>query len=387
MGHSPQTPVFDMWAEPIPRSPHWHRESHLPACSRNGRRRHRRSSSACQRLPRPSRTGGQRSGGREAAFPPHEPWIGAVDPPGGPIDPVESILFSETAHHERSIAHTMSSTEHVGEGFCMSVSQTGPTTSSRRSDRMVALLAILRDRDEVALRDLAQQLGASAATIRRDVASLADQGLLVRTHGGARSAGAGAELPVNLRDKRHHDEKEAIAQAVAAEVPLGRGAIALTGGTTTAEVLRALHHRHDLTIITNSVSIGLEAARVGQQRVLITGGILRPSSLELVGSLADATFRQINVGIAIAGCDGLSVDGGLTTHDTIEAATNHAMLERASRIIAAVDGSKIGKVTLAKLADLSSLDLVVTDSTADPQELERIRQAGVAVKVVQVAQD
>jgi DeoR/GlpR family transcriptional regulator of sugar metabolism len=201
----------------------------------------------------------------------------------------------------------------------MSFPTTETATPSRRNDRMVALLAILRDREEIQLRELAELLGASAATIRRDVAALADQGLLIRTHGGARSAGVGAELPVNLRDGRHRPAKAAIARAAVSELPLGKHAIALTGGTTTAEVLRALHHRHDLTIVTNSVGIALEAANQGQQRVLIAGGILRPSSLELVGSLAEATFKQINVGTAIVGCDGLSVSGGLTTHDDIEA--------------------------------------------------------------------
>ena len=84
-----------------------------------------------------------------------------------------------------------------------------------------------------------------------------------------------------------------------AELPRGRHAIALTGGTTTAEVVRALHHRHDLTIVTNSVSIALEAARHGQQRVLITGGVLRSSSLELVGLLAENTFKLANIGTCL----------------------------------------------------------------------------------------
>ena len=99
------------------------------------------------------------------------------------------------------------------------------STSSRRNDRMVAILAMLRDRDEVPLRDMASALGASAATIRRDVVSLAEQGLLIRSHGTARRAGTGAELPVNLRDGRRRRAKEAIAHAVASELPIGRHAI------------------------------------------------------------------------------------------------------------------------------------------------------------------
>lgn len=259
---------------------------------------------------------------------------------------------------------------------------TGP--SGRRSERMVALLAAVADRGDVQLSELAYILGASAATIRRDVAALAEQGLLIRTHGGAKRAKHGAELPVKLRDGRNRKAKQAIARVVADRIPMGKHAIALTGGTTTTEVLRALHGRRDLTLITNSVSLALEAANVGQQRVLIAGGVLRSNSLELVGSLAESTFRQINVGTAIVGCDGVSVDGGLTTHDDVEAQTNHTMIERAQHVICVADGSKVGEVTLARLAELQDVNLLVTDSTADPHELTRIRKAGIEVVVVPV---
>lgn len=267
------------------------------------------------------------------------------------------------------------------------MSEPDTTPSSKRSERMVALLSMISDQGEVQLSDLADQLGASPATIRRDVASLAEQGLLTRTHGGARSSGQGTELPVKLRDGRHRRRKQAIAAAAVARLPHGKHAIAMTGGTTTTEVLRALHHRHDLTLITNSVSIALEAANQGQNRVLIAGGVLRASSLELVGSLTESTFRQINVGTAIVGADGVSVDGGLTTHDDIEASTNHTMIERAQRVIAVVDGSKIGKVMLAKLADLSDIDVLITDESANAAELARIRRAGVEVEVVPAVTD
>ena len=263
----------------------------------------------------------------------------------------------------------------------MSTSPDDPA-GGRRSDRMVALLAAVAEKGDVQLSELALMLGASAATIRRDVATLAEQGLLVRTHGGAKRVKQGAELPVQLRDGRNRRAKQAIARAVVERIPSGKHAIALTGGTTTTEVLRALHSRRDVTLITNSVSLALEAAKVGQQRVLIAGGVLRSNSLELVGSLAEATFRQINVGTAIVGSDGVSLEGGLTTHDDTEAATNHSMIERAQMVICVADGSKIGRVTLAKLADLSEIDLLVTDSSADRLELAKITKAGVEVLVV-----
>lgn len=251
-----------------------------------------------------------------------------------------------------------------------------------RSERMIKLLQVVADRGDVLLRDLATELGASAATIRRDVAVLAEQGLLVRVHGGARSAPTGRELPINLRDGRHQQAKRAIALAAVEQLPAGKHAVAMTGGTTTIEVLRAMGRRRDVTIVTNSVGLAIEAASHGQNRVLIAGGVLRASSLELVGSLAESTFRQINVGTAIIGCDGVSIEGGATTHDDVEAGTNHTMIERAQRVICVADGSKIGVATLARLATLDEIDLLITDDTADEAELARIRRAG--VEVIQV---
>ncbi|WP_420177066.1 DeoR/GlpR family DNA-binding transcription regulator [Luteococcus sp. OSA5] len=248
---------------------------------------------------------------------------------------------------------------------------------------MVAILAALAERGQLQLSDLARELEASPATIRRDVSALASQGLLTRTHGGIKAMGQAEELPVSLRDGHHRASKRAIAREVVGLLPSGRHAIALTGGTTTTEVLRALHQRHDLTIITNSVGLALEAAAQGQSRVLIAGGILRPNSLELVGTLAEATFRQINVGTAIVGSDGVSLDGGLTTHDETEANTNHTMIERAHRVIAVCDGSKVGRKTLARLATMDEVDVLVTDSSADPDELQQIRRRGVDVRVVE----
>lgn len=256
--------------------------------------------------------------------------------------------------------------------------------SHKRSDRMVALLALLSEHGQLPLSFLAEELKASAATIRRDVALLAAQGLLERTHGGARPVKGKRELPVHLRDGRNQESKRRIARTVASLIPMGKHAIGLTGGTTTAEVLRALRHRDDLTIITNSISIGLEAAEQGQGRVLIAGGVLRSSSLELVGSLAESTMKLVNVGTAVIGADGVSAEGGLTTHDEIEARTNYAMIEHSQRVIVAVDSTKIGHTTLARMSGIKEIQALVTDSGAPADEIRRIRELGVEVHIVDV---
>lgn len=260
-----------------------------------------------------------------------------------------------------------------------------PATSAKRSDRMLAVLKSVNARGAVALADLATELRVSPATLRRDLASMEDQGLLVRTHGGARSRPVHEEVPVHLRDLEARDAKRRIALRAAEHIPAGPYAVALSGGTTAAEVARALSRRPQLTIVTNALPVAMELAARPTAKVILTGGMVRSTSFEAVGVLAENTFNAVNVGTAILGTDGISATGGATTHDEVEARTNHAMVAHAQRVIVVADGSKVGRTTLARMAECGEIDLVITDATADVDELERLRAAGVAVEVVSVA--
>lgn len=258
-------------------------------------------------------------------------------------------------------------------------------SSIKRTDRMREVLSILRDRGEVALNELRDDLHVSLATLRRDLTELEEQGLLVRTHGGARARHPGSsEIPVRLRDHRTVAIKRRIAQHAAALVPPGPQSVALTGGVTTGEAARSLKGRPNITIVTNSLTIAADCAVDAHIKVIMTGGLVRANSLEAVGPMSEHAFQVITVGTAILGADGMSADVGATTFDEAEARTAIAMAANAQRVVVAVDGSKIGKVTLAKMATLDRVDHLVTDSTADPDELERIAQYGVRVHIVDV---
>ncbi|WP_297740222.1 DeoR/GlpR family DNA-binding transcription regulator [uncultured Tessaracoccus sp.] len=256
-------------------------------------------------------------------------------------------------------------------------------SSKKRSDRLVALLDMVHDRGAMSLVELAEHLGASPATIRRDVVELASQGLVERTHGSVRAAAsADGELPFHLRDTRQVTVKRAIGRRAALEIPFGRHAVAFTGGSTTATVLRELSERRDLTVITNSISIGLQAAELNMEKVLIAGGVLRPNSLELGGPLTESTMNLMHIDTAIVGADGCTVEHGLTTHDDVEARTNRAMVQRAARVVATLDSSKIGHVTKATILGMRNVDVLITDDGASQKVLRRIRELGVKVIVV-----
>jgi len=260
--------------------------------------------------------------------------------------------------------------------------------SIRRTDRMREVLSLLRDRGEVDSQVLRKELRVSAATLRRDLSELEEQGLLVRTHGGARALDpSGSDIPVRLRDHRMVAIKRRIAQHAAALVPAGPQAVALTGGVTTGEVARSLKGRPQMTIVTNSLTIAADCAVDAHMKVIMTGGLVRSNSLEAVGPMSEHAFQVINVGIAVLGADGMSAEVGATTFDEAEARTAIAMAANAQQVVVAVDSSKIGRVTLAKMVALNEINHLVTDSRADPRQLELISAAGVDVHVVEAGDE
>lgn len=259
-----------------------------------------------------------------------------------------------------------------------------PAASGKRSRRMIEILGLLSTRESVSLSEFSTALGISPATVRRDLADLEYQRLLRRTHGGATMIDSRAELPVALRDTQFLEAKHLIAMHAATLIPPERHAVALSGGSTTAQVARALSHHHDLTIITNSLTIATLVTSYPQLKVIMTGGSLRHQSLELVGILAENTFNAVNVGTAILGTDGITAAGGVTTHDETEARTNHAMVTHAQRTIVVADGSKIGRLAMAQVVGLDQVDILVTDDSADPVALADIERAGVTVHLVAV---
>ncbi|WP_091342176.1 DeoR/GlpR family DNA-binding transcription regulator [Micromonospora rhizosphaerae] len=248
-----------------------------------------------------------------------------------------------------------------------------------RADRFGRILQMLGEKGSVDVADLALDLGVSEATVRRDLRALANQRLLERAHGGAVSGAT--ELPVRYRSGQAHAEKLRIARAAAERVAEG-DVVALTGGTTTLEVARCLAYRGEVSVVTNALNIGAELAVRPNVKLIMTGGVARGVSYELVGPLADATLDKINIDIAFVGVDGIERNAGLTTQNETEAATNRVLIERSRKAIVVADSSKLGRVVFAGIAPVSAISELITDAGADPAEVDRLRTAGLTVTVV-----
>jgi DeoR family transcriptional regulator of aga operon len=249
-----------------------------------------------------------------------------------------------------------------------------------RAARLSAILERLADGGSVAVADLADDLDASPATIRRDLVILEQQRLLARTHGGA-TAHAVSYEPLRYKGVRYAEEKRRIAREAAAQVTEGM-AVGLTGGTTATEVARALADRQKLTIVTNALNIASELAVRPGIKLITTGGVARSQSYELSGPIAEASLTGLNLNVAFIGVDGIDARAGCTTHHEVEAHTNAVMLGCARRVVVVADSSKIGKVAFARICEVGAVSELITDASADADAVSALTEAGVQVTLV-----
>jgi DeoR family transcriptional regulator of aga operon len=134
--------------------------------------------------------------------------------------------------------------------------------------------------------------------------------------------------------------------------------------------------------VTNALNIASEIAVRPNLKLVVTGGVARAESYELVGPIAEASLEGLNLDMAFLAVDGISPRAGLTTHHEIEAGTDRALMARADQVVVVSDSSKIGHVAFARICELSEVDQLITDDGADPAAVAAIEEAGVKVTIV-----
>jgi DeoR family transcriptional regulator, aga operon transcriptional repressor len=253
-----------------------------------------------------------------------------------------------------------------------------------RYERWTTLIELVAAGGHLSVTEAARSLGVSEATIRRDLDQLADQRMLTRTRGGAVGSSQMAyDLPLLYKTARNAPEKQVIGEAAAALIA-PYSTVALNGGTTTLEVARALLNRPDLgdaglTVVTNALSIASELAVRPQVKLVVTGGVARPESGELIGPLATYLLEDLTFDWAILGVDGLDPVAGATAHHEGEAAVNRLMTERAQRVAIVADSSKLGHRAFARVCGIDKIAVLVTDATTETSAAAALADRGVRV--------
>lgn len=231
------------------------------------------------------------------------------------------------------------------------------------TQRRSRILALVDEHGAVKVSDLVDEFGVSDMTVRRDIESLAEQGLVERVHGGALAVGgrSSEEPGFSAKSALMTAQKVAIAEAAATLVEAG-SAIGVSAGTTTYELARAVRGIPNLTVVTNSVPVAqlLHEAGAPGQTVVLTGGIRTPSDA-LVGPVAVTALRSLHVDWVFLGAHGLDLHAGLTTPNLVEAETNRALVACARHVAVLVDHTKWGVVGLSTFLEIDRVDTLVTD--------------------------
>jgi len=234
-----------------------------------------------------------------------------------------------------------------------------PVFAEERRQRIVDAVTA---QGRVRLADLVETLGVTEPTIRKDLDELQRRRLLRRTHGGAIAVQPHLEVPVHDRGLQHLEAKQLIARACRDEISPGQS-IFLDSGTTVQEIAEGLDNLN-VNILTNALGVAnLVADRPGIRHTLI-GGQVRPLGGSLVGPVALDNLSRFNVDIAFIGASGLTEDG-ISVADVAEAQIKRTVIDRARRVVVAMDSSKFGTSDFVTVCELDYIDMIVTERSTD----------------------
>lgn len=250
--------------------------------------------------------------------------------------------------------------------------------------RFNCILTGLQESGSVAVDDLSERLGVSVVTIRRDLDLLEQQGLLRRTHGGAASIEPLFYEPFRKdrsfqeQVERQAGEKRRIGRAAAALINPGE-TIAITPGTTTAEIIRGIPLNSKITVVTNTANIAMELSKRKDVSVFVTGGLLRGDWFSLVGPTAIRSLENMLIHTMFIGADGIDAKWGLSCFSSDEAELNGTMARHARRHIAVVDHTKFGVIGNWRICETSALQTLITDTGATDELIAPYQKLGIEV--------
>jgi DeoR family transcriptional regulator of aga operon len=255
-------------------------------------------------------------------------------------------------------------------------------------NRADQILKELRRKGSVSLDELIAELGASPASVRRDLSKLEARGLVRRKHGGAMLIEPLLYEPFRYdslfqkREQHRTAEKRRIGLA-AAELIRDNEAVGFTAGTTTTHAARILRNRHNIRVITNAINIGMELSNCPGLKTFVTGGFVQwAGSFSLVGQVAIASLNDTYMDRVFVSVCGIDVERGITVIEPEEALTFRAMIHQAKQTIVVADSSKIGVVTPALICPISGIHVFITDSRASDKMIRPFVQRGIEVQRV-----
>jgi DeoR family transcriptional regulator, aga operon transcriptional repressor len=249
-------------------------------------------------------------------------------------------------------------------------------------DRRMKILEILDKNGQVKVTELSKLFKVSVVTIRNDLAHLEEKSLLIKTRGGGikTSLRVGIDYKLNEKAQIHLREKQLIGKK-AASIIADNDIVIIDSGTTTLEITKNLHELNNLTVITNALNIASQLVDYENMKVILLGGLLRNTSLSLIGPISENSIKSFYCDKVFLGVDGIDSTYGISTPNPEEAHLNKLMIDISKQVIVVTDSSKFKKRSFMHLAPMSQVHTVITDSNIPEDELKNLQNAGVEVLI------
>ncbi len=244
-------------------------------------------------------------------------------------------------------------------------------------ERQKKIMEFLQLQGGVLVNDLSRQFGVTEETVRRDLEKLENQGLLVRTHGGAVPYEENtAELSLDVRKKKNIPIKEELAK-VAQQFIVPGDTIFLDASTTTFCLAKRIKQMSGVTVITNSLRVLTELAGCDKLKVISVGGVLS-SNMSFVGSMAEEEIlRHFFVTKMFFSSKGVTKDAGVLESNEQESHIKSAVFRNCKQKFYMCDDTKIGQVGFIKLAPLEEIDTFITNAVLDKRWQNKLEECGV----------
>lgn len=250
-------------------------------------------------------------------------------------------------------------------------------------ERQQAMVELVTRQGRVSVTDLSREFDVTTETVRRDLSALERLNLLRRVHGGAVPADTFTVIEVALsdRDAAAPEAKERIAAAAVDLLPGASSTLLIDAGSTTGRFASLLPRERPLTVFTHAVPVAARLAGQPNVELHLLPGRVRATTQAAVGAETVEALSRIRADVAILGTNGISVGHGLSTPDDAEAAAKRAMVAAAQRVVVLADSAKIGQERTLRFAEISDVDVLVTDDAITAADRSALEDAGVEVVV------
>lgn len=241
--------------------------------------------------------------------------------------------------------------------------------------RQQTIVDLVNDWNGCSVDELADEIGVSAATIRRDLRDLEERSLIERTHGGATPVVSHGK-PYEKRKVYNIDQKRAIAEQAIEEIH-EKQVVSFDSGSTLIEVAKRVPSELSITPVTRMPAIASELSERGHE-VSLTGGTYQTESHSCVGPWAEERIRQLNADLLFLGTDGIDEEG-VTARDVQQAQSKRTLIANAKRVVLVADHSKFGDKHAFQFASHSAIDSLITDAEVSQPIRDELAAAGVEI--------